>query len=33
MSLHYTLADHVAQDRAVRAIQEKVLGKTEGKVN
>jgi len=33
MSLHYTLADHVAQDRAVRSIQEKILGKTEGKVN
>jgi integrase len=33
MSLHYTLADHAAQDRAVRTIQEKILGVTDGKVN
>jgi hypothetical protein len=32
MTLHYTLADQVAQDRAVRARQEQVLGKDRGKI-
>lgn len=32
MSLHYTLADQEAQERAVRARQERLLGKTEGDV-
>jgi integrase len=33
MSLHYTLADHAAQDAAIRARQESILGKTGEKVN
>ena len=34
MSLHYTLADQVAQDSAVRARQETILGKpSSNKVN
>src|ERR1017187_2651271 len=33
MSAHYTLADQVAQDGAVRARQESIMGKTGEKVN
>lgn len=33
MSLAYTLADQVAQDGAVRARQESIMGKTGEKVN
>jgi len=33
MSLHYTLSDQVAQDEAVRAHQEKIVGKTGEKIN
>jgi len=33
MSLHYTLADQQAQDRAIRSRQEAILGKIEGKAN
>ncbi len=33
MSAHYTLADHVAQDNAVRARQESIIGKTGEKIN
>jgi integrase len=32
MTLHYTLADEVKQDAAVRKRQEEILGKPEGKV-
>jgi len=33
MSAQYTLADQMAQDGAVRARQEAILGKTAEKVN
>ena len=32
MTLHYTLADHDAQDAAIRARQEQIIGKTGGKL-
>jgi hypothetical protein len=33
MSLAYTLSDQVAADEAVRARQQTIMGKTDGKVN
>ena len=33
MSVHYTLSDHSAQDGAIRARQEAIVGKTGEKVN
>ena len=32
MSIHYTLSDEDAQDAAIRARQERILGKPEGKI-
>lgn len=33
MTLYYTLADQVKQDAAIRTLQERIIGKTEEKVN